>query len=38
MLIQYGYVDLQDDIHTLGTSNVKYAQLAMTLQCMPNVT
>ena len=37
-------MDLQDDIHLLERlktglkSNVKYAQLAMTLQCMPNVT
>ena len=36
-LSQYGYLDLQDDIHLLE-SNVKYAQLAMTLQCMSNVT
>ena len=42
-LTQCGYLDLQDDIHLLERlktgikSNVKYAQLAMTLQCMPNV-
>ena len=43
-LSQYGYLDLHDDIHlrerlkTGLKSNVKYAQSAMTLQCMPNVT
>ena len=37
-LTQYGYLDLQDDIHLLERlktglkSNVKYAQLAMTLR------
>ena len=43
-LSQYEYLDLHDDIHLLERlntglkSNVKYTQLAMTLQCVPNVT
>ena len=43
-LTQYGYLDLQDGIHLLERlktglkCNAKFAQLAMTLQCMPNVT
>ena len=43
-LVQYGYKDLQDDIHLLERlktglkSSVKYVQLATTLQCMPSVT
>ena len=43
-LVQYGYRDLQDNIHLLERlktglkSNMKYAQLATTLQCMPAVT
>ena len=40
-LTQYGYLDLQDDMHLLERrktglkSNVKYPQLVMALQCMP---